>query len=57
VESDRTEPEGTANQGCTDALVDVDYRFAATFDGGLPSSVTVTHDATGGTSVVAETEL
>ncbi|WP_424001035.1 hypothetical protein ACOZ4I_15270 [Haloarcula salina] len=51
-----TDREG-AGGGCTQAIVEIDYRAVVTVDGGLPGSVTVTHDHGDGPSAVATVTL
>ncbi|MBV0902626.1 hypothetical protein [Haloarcula salina] len=47
-----TDREG-AGDGCTQAIVEIDYRAVVTVDGGLPGSVTVTHDHGDGPTTAA----
>ncbi|MFC7019647.1 MULTISPECIES: twin-arginine translocation signal domain-containing protein [Haloarcula] len=52
-----TDREGTEDQACTQAIVEIEYTATATFDAGLPSRVVVEHDHGDGPEQVADSEL
>jgi len=43
-------------EACADCISEIDYEAAFTFDGGLPASVTVTHEALDESTTVASAE-
>ncbi|WP_134668730.1 hypothetical protein [Halorussus marinus] len=43
-------------EACADCVSEIDYEASFAFDGGLPASVTVTHEALGETSAVASAD-
>ncbi|MBX0295441.1 hypothetical protein EGH23_11175 [Halomicroarcula sp. F27] len=52
-----TKDREDAGGGCTQAIVEVRYRATATFEGGLPDAVVVTHDhGDGGKEVTTVTQ-
>ncbi|MEF8830000.1 MAG: hypothetical protein V5A23_00495 [Halobacteriales archaeon] len=57
IRSYERRPTGTESFACTQAIVEIDYRATATFEGGLPDAVAVVHETPGGTDTVAETTL
>lgn len=46
-----TRQEGAEDKVCTQALVDIDYEATFTFEGEIPSSVSISHDGQGVVSV------
>jgi hypothetical protein len=52
-----TDREGTDDQACTQAIVEIEYTATATFDEGLPGQVVVEHDHGDGPEQVADAEL
>ena len=44
------------SDGCAQCIVELDYEATFQFDGGLPATVTVTHESMGETETVATTE-
>jgi hypothetical protein len=52
-----TDREGTEDQACTEAIVEIEYVATATFEGGLPGRVVVEHDHGDGPVQVTEAEL
>lgn len=57
VESHEKDTEGTATNVCTDAIVEIEYRLEATFAGGMPGTVEVTHDSPSGLKVVTTEQM
>lgn len=51
------EDTGDGTPACTQAIVAIDYRLTATFEGSLPTAVEVRHDTPDGTDVVATKNL
>ncbi|MBV0924218.1 hypothetical protein KTS45_08385 [Halomicroarcula limicola] len=52
-----TKDREDAGDGCTQAIVEIRYRATATFEGGLPGTVVVTHDhGDGGKDVTTATQ-
>ncbi|MFC6862726.1 hypothetical protein ACFQGE_04530 [Halomicroarcula sp. GCM10025817] len=52
-----TDREGTEDQACTEAIVEIEYTATVRFEGGLPGRVVVEHDHGAGSEQVSEAEL